>query len=219
MHRLIVLIVVGGTLLVQAQFVQAQSQQVTGDIHGVVTDPNGMPVSGATVYVVAQGLVLHDITPRSVKTDSNGAFDFRGGFELGTYKLYSRKDADGYPDPLDSFYADAKAEAPKVDLTRDHPSAAATVKLGPQAAVVSGTIFDADTGVPLKASVAFLDAEGHGHSVVADGNYRMVVPPGKEVTLLVRLIGPISVRVLSPIAPLRLEPGQQVYIDIPITNR
>ena len=78
---------------------------------------NGTPVDAATVYAVAQDNALDGITPRSVKTDANGEFDFRGGFQLGAYKVYSRKDADAYPDRSDSFYADSKTEAPKVDLT------------------------------------------------------------------------------------------------------
>ena len=71
---------------------------------------------GATVYVVPQFLALGGVKPRSVKTDRNGEFDFRGGFRLGAYNLYAQKDEDGYPDPLKSFDADSKFDAPKVVL-------------------------------------------------------------------------------------------------------
>jgi len=211
MKHLIALIVVSGSLLAQSQ-----TKQISGDIRGTVTDQNGSPVSGATVYVVAQGLILNDLRPRSVKTDSNGAFDFRGGLELGTYRLYSRKDADGYLDPQDSFYGDAEAKAPEVELTGDHPSATATVKLSPQAAVVAGRIVDANTGVAVKGFLGFEDAKGHGHEVRFDGNYRILVPPGKDLTLMVILDPPVN-RSILPVAPLRLEPGQRVYMDIPVS--
>ena len=77
-------------------------------------------MSFATVYAVEQDL-FNDALPLSAKTDRNGAFAFRDGVPLGTYKLYSAKYAEGYPDPLDNVYADAKAEAPKVELT-ENPS-------------------------------------------------------------------------------------------------
>ena len=211
MNRLIVLIVVSGSLLAQTQ-----AKQPSGNIKGAVTDQNGAPIAGATVYAVAQGLTLNDIVPRSVKTDSNGAFDFRGGFELRTYKLYSRKDADGYLNPFDSFYADAKTEAPVIDLTADHPSADATVKLGAQAAVITGRIVDANTGAPLKVSLGFEDSEGHGHEVEVGGRYRIFVPPGKNVTLMVFLPPPVN-RSFMPAAPLKLDPGQYVNMDIPVS--
>src|SRR6202022_2786348 len=104
-----------------------------GNIKGSVTDEDGIPVPSATVYAVPQDISFDGITPRSVKTDRNGEFDFRGSFQLGAKKLYSRKDADAYPDRSDNFYADSKVEPPKVDLTEDHPSATIPVILGEKA--------------------------------------------------------------------------------------
>jgi len=75
---------------------------------------------------------------------------------LGAYKLYSRKDADAYPDRSDIFYADSKAEVPKVDLTEDHPSATVRVTLGEKAGVLGGRVIDADTGAAVKAKLVFM---------------------------------------------------------------
>lgn len=216
MKHLVVLIVAAGSVLAYSQTAQ---QTLTGEIRGVVTDGTGNPISAATVYAVPQGLALDDAIPRWVKTDRNGAFDFRGGLQFETYKLYARKDADAYPDPLDSFYADPNARPPVVQLTQSHPSATVAVKLGQKAAIISGRIIDASTGAAVKAELGFEDAEGHGHSVLVDGNYRVLVPPGKEVTLMVTLLDAPPYRSQLPVAPLRLEPGQYVSMDLPVSRQ
>lgn len=210
MKPLLVLIVVSGTL-----FAQSLGKASSGEIKGTVVDQNGSPVSSATVYAIPQGLTLEDITPRSVKTDSEGCFDFRGGLEFRSYKLYSRKDSEGYLNPFDAFYADAENQPTEVALSRQHPFSDVKVKLGRQAAVISGKVFEANSGTPLKAYVGLMDQEGNGHSVVVDGDYTLVVPSEKNVTLIVTVLG--TRHPLVPVSSLRLEPGQRIYMDIPIT--
>lgn len=213
MKHLAILVVVVGSLSAYSQ----TKLHLNGEIKGSVTDQNGSPISGATVYAVPQGLTLNDITPRSVTTDSNGEFDFRGGFELEEYKLYSQKDEDGYFDPFDGFYADSKAEVPAVDLTQDHPSATVTVKMGEKAGVVVGRVIDAQTGAVLKARLAFYDGRGHGHQFESgvDGKYRALLPPGKDISLMITVLSQSPARTQIPVAPLlRLEQGQFIYMDI-----
>lgn len=211
MRPLLILIVVSGTLLAQST-----TKYASGQIKGTVVDQNGSPISSAMVYAIPQGLTLEDITPRSVMTDTNGRFDFHGGLEFRSYKLYSRKDADGYLDPQDTFYADPDNLPVEVTLSQKHPSSKVTVKLGKQAAVVSGRVFDVSSGTPLKAYVGLMDEEGHGHSVVVDGEYNLVVPSEKNVTLMVTVLG--TRRPLVPVSSLRLEPGQRIYLDVPISK-
>jgi hypothetical protein len=221
MKHLLLLVVAAGSLLSQTQSsAQSQTRNLPREIKGVVTDQNGVPVSEATVYAVPQGLVLDDIALRSVETDSDGKFDFRGRLELESYKLYARKDEDGYPDPLDRFYADSKVNAPRVDLTRDRPSATVTVKLGEKAGVLEGRVIDAETGAVLNAGVYFLDGQGNGQHADsnAEGRFRALLPPGKELTLVVRGPASHSNRIQLPVAPLRLEPGQYIYMDIPVAK-
>ncbi|HXJ89651.1 MAG TPA: carboxypeptidase-like regulatory domain-containing protein [Candidatus Binatia bacterium] len=210
MKPFLVLIVATTTLLAQAP-----AKPGSGEIRGTVTDQNGSPVSSATVYAVPQGTVLDDATPRSAKTDDTGRFDFHGGFDFGSYNLYSRKGADGYLSPLDAFYADAEDPRVEVTLSRKHPSSAVKLKLGKQAAVISGKVFDVDSGSPLKAYVGLMDDEGNGHSMVVDGDYNLVVPSNKNFKLMVTVIG--TRRPLVPVSSLRLEPGQRIYMDIPIS--
>jgi hypothetical protein len=213
-HLVVLTVLVVAGLLSQAQ-TKSQNRLTAGEIKGTVTDQDGTPVSDAVVYAVPQGLILSDITPPSVKSDADGAFNFHG-LDFEAYKLYARKA--GEPDPFDCFYADAPAKAPRVDLSKDHPRATIKVKLAPQAGVISGRIIDASTGSAVKAYLGFMDAEGHGHSVFADGSYRILVPPGKDVTLMVTPTEPSYGHSQVPVAPLRLEPGQFVNLDIPISN-
>ena len=209
MKSLLIVMVVGGTLIAQTP-----RKYLSGEIKGIVIDQNGSSVSAATVYAVPQGLVLDDVTPRSVQTNSKGRFDFRGGFELGSYKLYSRKDVDGYLNPLDAFYGDGDS-AVEVTLSPKRTSSTVTVKMGKQAAVISGKVFDVQSGSPLMAYVGLMDEEGNGHSVVVDGDYNLVVPTEKNVHLIVTVIG--TRHPLIPVSSLWLEPGQRIFMDIPIS--
>ena len=207
------------TLMAASLFAQSQVKDKTlGEIKGTVADENGNPVRGATVFAVPQDLSLDTIAPRSTTSNEAGEFDFHGGFELGTYKLYSRKDAEGYPDPSDNFYADPKLEPPKAELTEDHPSAAATVTLGDKAAVLAGRVVDADTGVPLKAKLVFMDEDGNSHSVLVTGKYRTLIPPGKDVSLMVMVMS-ADYGSQMPVPALRLSSGQEMDMDIPLSKR
>ena len=206
-------------LVVTSLFANSQTKDhPDGEIRGTVIDQNGNFVAAATVYAVPQGIAFDGITPRSVKTYRNGEFDFRGAFRLGTYKIYSRKDEDAYPDRSDSFYADSKSEAPKVDLTEDHPSAMVTVTLGEKAGVLVGRVIDAHTGAALKAKLVFMDEDGNDHSVLVNGKYRALLPPGKDVTLMVMVMSP-NYSPESPVPSLRLEPGQEMHLDIPVAKQ
>jgi hypothetical protein len=95
-----------------------------------------------------------------------------------------------YPDPSDNFYADPKLEPPTVELTKDHPSSTTTVALANRAAVLAGRVVDANSGVPLKAKLVFMDEDGNSHSVMVTGKYRTLIPAGKDVTLMVMVMSP-----------------------------
>lgn len=192
-----------------------------GEIKGTVTDQDGSLVSGATVYAVPQDPTFDGIIPRSAKTDENGDFDFRGGLALGGYKLYSQKDKEAYPDPFDVFYADSQADAPRVDLTEDRPSATATVKLE-KAAVIEGRVLDAANGTAVAAaSVMFLDNDGNGHEVAssAEGKYRALLPTSKDLIVTVNVTRQPWDHMQSPVAPLRLEAGDEIYLDLLVSKQ
>lgn len=212
MKSFVILIALAGSLVAQSQI-----KLRSAEIQGVVIDQNGIPVPNATVYAVSQDLRFNDLTPLSAKADRNGAFDFRGKLALGCYELYSRMSDS--PDPFDSFFADTTTRSPKILLTSAHPSAKVTVQIAPQPAILTGRILDADTGAAVKAYLGMLDSEGHGHSVFVNGSYRVLLPPGKDVTLMVTLVGQHEARPIMPAAPLRLEPGQFVAMDFSVSQR
>jgi hypothetical protein len=214
MKYFLVPLVIAASLLVRAQTLQP----ATGDIKGSVTDSNGNLVRGVTVYALPQDPAFDSITPRSIVTDSRGEFDFHGGFHLGTYKLYSRKDADAYPDRSDNFYADPKLEPQKADLSENHPVATVTLSLGEKAAVFVGRVIDAATGAILQAKLVFLDEDGNDHSVMTNGKFRTLLPAGKPVSFLVMVLSP-GYGSQTPPGPLLLAPGQELQMDTPISKQ
>jgi hypothetical protein len=185
-----------------------------GEIKGVVINQSGDAVPGATVYIVPQNISFDDVSPRSVQSDKEGEFDLHGGLKLGAYKIYSRKEADAYPDRSDAFYADSSIEPPKVELTDDKPFASVTVTMGEKASVLTGRIVDADTGTPMKANLVFIDPDGNHHSILADGKYRVLLPVGEDISVMLMPMSP-EYRT-ETIPPLRLDPGQQKHLNIPL---
>jgi Carboxypeptidase regulatory-like domain len=207
-------------LIATSLFANSQTKNhLNGQIKGTVTDQSGSPVVGATVYAVPQFLAFDGIKPRSVKTDWNGEFDFRGGFQLGAYKLYSQKGEDGYPDPFKSFYADSKFEVPKVVLTKAHSSATVKVILGKKAGVVAGQVIDADSGAATKAFLVFIDEDGNRREILADGPFRVLLPTGKDLILMVTATSRHASTQRPFDTPVRLEPGQEIYMDIPVSQQ
>jgi len=206
------------TVLVASLLAHSQTKDgaLAGRIKGTVTDQNGNPVLGATVYAVPQFSTFESLVSPTVKTDASGEFDFHRGLQLGTYKVYARKDADAYPDRSSSFYATPKVETPKVDLTDDDPSATVEVTLGEKAGVLVGRVIDADSGVALRAKLAFIDEDGNADSVLANGKYRELLPSDKDLTLMVMVMSPGYRQ--YPITSLRLQPGQEMQMDIPISK-
>jgi hypothetical protein len=205
--------------LAASLFAHSQTKdKALGHIKGNVTDANGNPMRGATVVAVPQDISFENIAPRSTTTNAVGEFDFRGGFELGTYKLYAKKDAEGYPDSADSFYTNSKVDPAKAELTEDHSSTTATLALAERGAVLAGRVIDADTNVPLKAKLVFMDEDGNTHSLMVNGKYRTLIPAGKDVTLMVMVMSP-EYGSQAPVPALRLSSGQEMDMDIPLSKR
>lgn len=193
-------------------------EKTSGEIKGSVTDANGNIVPGATVYAIPLDISFENIAPRSITADGAGGSDFRGGFALGTYKLYAKKESGGYPDPSDNFYADPKLEPLTVELTKDHPSSTATITLANRAAVLAGRVVDANSGAPLKAKLVFMDEDGNSHSLMVTGKYLTLIPAENDVTLMVMVMSP-DYGSQTPVPALRLASGQEMDMDIPSSKR
>jgi hypothetical protein len=208
-----------------------------GRISGTVVNEDGKPVPGAAVYVSldsredSSGFSLVDLRNSTVaRTDAAGRFDFGRKLKHGFYEIYARKDKDGYPDPTSKFYQPLNFSVQNVQLYGDHPAEKVTVQLREKAATLAGSVYDAATGLPLKAHVGFINLRtetgefGIGlasHSVPADGKFSELIPANTDVLVFVEK-HPSEAEVLSDAGwsrftiKVNLSPGQKMDIDVPL---
>jgi hypothetical protein len=207
-----------------------------GRISGTVVNEDGKPVPGAAVYVSLDSpedssSSLVDLRNSTVaRTDAAGRFDFGRKLKHGFYEIYARKDKDGYPDPTSKFYQPLNFSVQNVQLYGDHPTEKVTVQLSGKAAILAGRVYDAASGMPLKAHVGFINLRtetgefGIGladHSVSADGKFSELIPANTDVLVFVEK-HPSEAEVLSSAEwsrftiKVNLSPGQKVDIDVPL---
>lgn len=206
-----------------------------GRISGTVVNEDGKPVPGALVYVSLNSQedspsILVDLRNSTVaRTDAGGRFDFGQKLKHGFYEVYARKDKDGYPDPTSKFYQPLNFSVQNVQLYGDHPAEKVTVQLSEKAAILAGRVYDAVTGLPLKAHVGFINLRTEsggefgiglaGHSVLADGKFSELIPANTDVLVFVKKRdaeadaeaewSPFTIKV-------NLHSGQRMDIDVPL---
>jgi carboxypeptidase family protein len=126
-----VLLLCGLLLITYATSQTPDPTPFDGKITGTVVDADGKPISGATVYVLAQSLSsITNAFPVQGTTDLHGRFDFGETLKHGIYDIYARKDKDGYPDPSSAFYRPSDFRPESAQLFGEHPEARVEVKLG-----------------------------------------------------------------------------------------
>ena len=128
-----------------------------GTIKGVVIDEAGNPVYLANVLArdtepKASGGVLEaevGIVPW-VETDNHGQFTVRGLIPGHHYKVFAKKEEDGYANPTIPTY-NPKLDA-QIVVASDSPRSSPDVRiqLGPKAVILHWQLKDAVTGKPLK---------------------------------------------------------------------
>jgi len=92
------------------------------------------------------------------------------------------------------------------------------VALGNKVGVVAGQVIDAGSGAATKALLKFSLTT----MATAVKSWPMVgvpLPPGKDLILLVMAVSRQSSTQRPFHTPLRLEPGQEIYMDIPVSNQ
>ena len=112
----------------------------------------------------------------------------------------------------------------------DHPTEKVTVQLREKAAILAGRVYDAATGLPLKAHVGFINLRTEtgefgiglaGHSVSTDGKFSELIPANTDVLILVEK-HPSEAEVLSDAEwshftiKVNLSPGRKMDIDVPL---
>lgn len=184
--------------------------QSTGSIRGTVVDEKGAPVSNAKVNASPVGGWLITKLVRYVETDAQGRF-LIDGLTLGKYGIFAMKEEAQYPNLSSSFYSDNVF--PTAVINAAAPTAEVRVQLGPKAAVLTGSITDAINGSPVDAAFQLTrvvsPSEWLGCS--APPNYRILLP--SSVDVLVEVSAP-GYRTWSSPAPLRLQPGAEMRLDI-----
>ena len=199
----------------------AQTETDTGLIDGTVIYEDGKPVKGATVYAVPLGRPMAAVIPHA-DSDETGYFAIhisRSWF--GRFAVAAKKEDEDYPDMSQQFYSDGKFET--VTLTSRHRAATVTIRLGPKAGVLLGTVADAVTGASLSPCIEFRRASVPNNFLSGSGlvkpRYRLLVPPNTDVLMRIWLDGykpwyyPGTVDKSAGQA-VRLKPGEEKTVDI-----
>lgn len=208
-------------LVLMACVVAAMAEERAGVIDGTVVYEDGKPAKGATVYAVPLGRPLLAIIPHD-DTDEAGHFAIhihRSWF--GRFAVAAKKEDEDYPDTSEQFYSDGKFDT--VTLTSRHPAANVTIRLGPKAGILVGTVADAVTGAPLNPCVDFARASEPSNFLLATGlvnsKYRVLVPSNTDVLMKIWLEGykpwyyPGTIN-RSESQPVHLSPGEERTLDI-----
>jgi len=167
---------------------EPQAGRPEGVIRGEVIDPSGSPVPGARVYCERPGIVTK---PIPATTDQNGRFKIPR-LKLGTYMVFASKEDAGYADTLGSFYADPPS---KITLYVLQPVADVTVRMPPQAGVLTGSVKDATSAEPIVgAQIRLTRSEDSERFVqfasqLGDGTFKRLVPADKGIDISVSAEG------------------------------
>ena len=171
----------------EANELQQQDDTPLGGISGLVVNERGQAVSGVTVSAHRMDHPFMGIAPWA-ETDGAGKVTLEH-LELGTYAICAKKGGDGYREICSDILR--KDRAPTAALTRQAPTAAALVVIGPKAGTVSGTITDAVTGAPLNAGLWIRTSPDNGRFVQesTSSHFTFLIPPDADLELEVRAPG------------------------------
>jgi hypothetical protein len=191
-----------------------------GLICGMVVNEHGQPVEKATVYAhIIDNRPYTGLIPQA-ETDQTGQFAFQG-LDWGQYAVFGKKEEEDYPDTLLPFYSGGMAQT--VTLRPPDTDVTVTIRLGPKAGVLVGTVRDAVTGDPLNPCVLLtrvsdpnLFVEGTG---LVNHVYRLLIPSNTDVMMKVWLQGYKTWHYTrtnnrSAIKSVRLKPGEEEMLDI-----
>jgi len=199
--------------------VAAKAGGQTGYVFGTVINEQGSPVAGVkvTAKLVDDAPIIRVI--RYVETGTDGRFRI-DRLSWGEYKIFTKKDSDGYPNSASTFYSNTPA--PRIKLSPVSPDASVTINLGPKAGFVKGTITDSVTGAPIDAGVHVWQTFNPNYWLEKSlrSQYLLLIPSNVQVGMEVQAKGyepwyyPGSA---APGRPLIEAPGQAIIVDVRLT--
>jgi hypothetical protein len=165
LNKGVLFLLVGLSLGLSSQGVQRR----TGKIEGRVLDLVGMPVANATVYVLENG------RSPAATTAANGDFVIMN-VGVGEHRVFAYKESENYPNPLWSFYEEARGlERFPVIYVNDNYSIPVVIKLGPKSGKLLMRVVDATTGKPVSGASVEMNHEGKPRTLFKPG------PPSQMV--------------------------------------
>ena len=198
-----------------------QAQANVGLIDGTVLYEDAKPVEGATVFAIPLGRMMAAAIPQA-DSDENGHFALhiqRSWF--GKFAVVAKKEDEDYPDMSKQFYSAGKFET--VMLTEEQSAATVTIRLGPKAGVLLGTVADAQTGARLNPCAELKRVSRPNNVLSGSGlvnkTYRLLIPSDTDVLIKVYLNGykpwyyP-GTEDKSAAGVARLAPGEEKRVDI-----
>jgi hypothetical protein len=139
---------------------------------------------------------------------------------LESFECLQKRKEEGYPELAFNFHVGMTKE---VALTESNPTAGVSLRLGPKAGIVTGTVTDATTGNLLyPCAELWWKAKPEifiGGSGLVSHKYRVMIPSDRDVTLKVWVDGyqtwfyPGVVGERSA-KPIRLKPGEELRLNI-----
>ena len=198
----------------------ASAEEDKGVIQGAVIYEDGNPVNGATVHASAMFGLAAGIIPNA-KTDETGHFVI-AHLLLGKYAVTGEKPDEDYPRMVNRFY-NSEDKFDTVTLTSRNFTASVTIRLGPKAGVLVGSVADALTNAPINPCAEFRRAKEPNNRVVGTGlvsaKYRVLIPSNTDVLIKVWYQGHKSWYYPGTIdktqsQPLNLKPGEEKELDI-----
>ena len=156
----------------------------------------------------------------------HAATDERGHFAiphlwLSKYAVGAEKLDEDYPNMTMQFYSDGKFDT--VTLTSRRSAASVSIRLGPKAGILTGTVADAVSGAPLNSCAEFRRAKQPGNFLSGTGlvnaKYRMLVPSNTDVLMKVWYAGHKpwyypGTTAKAQSRPVNLKPGDEAKLDI-----
>ena len=157
-----------------------------GVIRGVVRNEQGRTVDGVEVSAELLGVPAGN-GRRFVETDAAGTYVLdRLGW--GQYAVCARKESDGYADICRPFFRNGHLFI--TTLSAQSPVAEVAVVIGPRAAILTGSISDANTGEQVSGTLR-MQSRDHAAFIAqsVSATFRVLVPPGVDLELEVRAGG------------------------------